>query len=307
MTVLNNGYTYREQVSTEANGQPVLTYLVSRYRHSGEAAWRERLERGEVLLDGVPASGAELLRAGQVLIWNRPSWQEENVPRHYDLIFRDELLIAVNKPSGLPTLPGGGFLHNTLLGAVREHFPEARPLHRLGRGTSGLVLFARTRGAAAAMSEAWRKRQVEKRYRALAEGVAEREQYEIAVPVGPVPHPMLGTVHAASPGGKPALSVARVLERREEATLFEVDIHTGRPHQIRIHLAHAGHPLLGDPLYAPGGVPKGEEHGADLPGLPGDGGYLLHAHTLGFEHPVTGERLELQAPPPPILKRAGEP
>ncbi len=301
MTVPNAGYAHREQVGAGADGQTVLTYLTARYRHSSELDWRGRLERGEVWLDSVIAEGDALLRPGQVLIWHRPPWQEETAPRHFDVIFEDGALIAVNKPGGLPTLPGGGFLHNTLLSAVRDDFPEARPLHRLGRGTSGLVLFARTRETAGALSRAWREHRVEKRYRALASGIAGHDRYEITAPIGPVPHPILGTVHAASRGGKPALSVARVLERRSATTLFEVDIHTGRPHQIRIHLAYTGHPLLGDPLYAPGGVPL-----TDLPGLPGDGGYFLHAGRLAFEHPVTGEWLELWTPPPDVLRRAGE-
>jgi 23S rRNA pseudouridine1911/1915/1917 synthase len=88
-----------------------------------------------------------------------------------------------------------------------------------------------------------------------------------------------------------------VLERRADHTLFEVHIHTGRPEQIRIHLAFIGHPLVGDPMFAVGGVPR--EH---APGLPGDGGYLLHAETLAFTHPLTGERLRLHAPPPPGLR-----
>ena len=300
-TALNGGYAYREQTGPGADGQLVLTYLAARYRHSNEAQWQGRLARGEVLLDGVSAHRDDLLHSGQVLVWRRPPWQEAQAPRHFELMFEDGALLAVNKPSGLPTLPGGGFLQNTLLSAVRERFPEARPLHRLGRGTSGLVLFALTPDTAATLSRAWRERRVHKRYRALATGVALRDQYEITTPIGPLPHPTLGSVHAASPGGKPASSTAHVLERRAGATLFEVDIHTGRPHQIRIHLAYAGHPLLGDPLYAPGGVPR-----ADSPGLPGDGGYWLHAQRLAFEHPVTGERLELEAPPPDVLRRAGE-
>ena len=115
-----------------------------------------------------------------------------------------------------------------------------------------------------------------------------------------VPHPTLGEVYAASPRGKPSHSVATVLERRHPikgcpTTLFEVEITTGRPHQIRIHLAYAGHPLAGDPLYDIGGVIKQQ------PGLPGDGGYLLHAERLSFTHPVTGEPATLYAAPPQAL------
>jgi len=110
----------------------------------------------------------------------------------------------------------------------------------------------------------------------------------------------LGQVHAASPRGKPALSHVRVLGRHEDQSVVEVRIPIGRPHQIRIHLAVAGHPLVGDPLYGCGGnlVPE--------PGLPGDGGYRLHAHRLVLDHPVTGRRLELECSPPEVLRKPPE-
>jgi 23S rRNA pseudouridine1911/1915/1917 synthase len=91
------------------------------------------------------------------------------------------------------------------------------------------------------------------------------------------------------------------MERREVSTLFQVHIETGRPHQIRIHLAWAGHPLVGDPLYGPGGLPL-----QGLVGVPGDGGYCLHSERLEFQHPLTGASMELCAPPPPELRRKGE-
>ena len=169
-------------------------------------------------------------------------------------------------------------------------------MHRLGRGTSGLLLFARTPEARRAVSEAWRAGRVSKVYRALVAGVPRRELFSIETPIGLVPHPRLGRVHAASKDGKPALTHVRVLAERQGSALVEATIVTGRPHQIRIHLAAAGHPLVGDPLYAVGGRP------ARNPGLPGDPGYRLHAHRLGLPHPATGRRLDLECPPPPELR-----
>ena len=296
---VNGGYLYREQLGPRAAGQTVLAYLAAHYRHSTREDWQGRLGRGEVWLNERPARGDDLLKAGLTLGWQRPPWQEEAAPLHFAVIYHDGALLAVNKPSGLPTLPGGGFLEHTLLHLVRAETPEAAPLHRLGRGTSGLVLFARTPGAASQLTRAWREQRVHKRYRALAQGLAGQDEYDITTPIGPLPHPRLGEVHAASPAGKPSRSLARVLERRTDAesTLFEIDILTGRPHQIRIHLASIGHPLVGDPLYGVGGVPL-----ADLPGLPGDGGYWLHAQHLSFAHPLTAEALTLTAPPPPELQ-----
>jgi len=127
----------------------------------------------------------------------------------------------------------------------------------------------------------------------------------VVAPIGEVEHPLLGTVHAAAIGGRAATSHVRVLERRGEgedrSALVEVEIETGRPHQIRIHLAHAGHPLVGDPLFGLGGVP--------IPGtraLPGDPGYRLHAERLELDHPLDGARLVIECAPPPVL-RVGAP
>ncbi|WP_426746602.1 RluA family pseudouridine synthase [Myxococcus faecalis] len=297
--LLNDGYVYREKLGRQP-GRSALAHLTNKYRHSTEEEWRRRFARGEVRLDDRVADGSEPLKAGQWLCWHRPPWEEPDAPRSFDLVHEDAELVIVVKPSGLPTLPSGGFLKNTLLSRVQERWPEAVPMHRLGRATSGLVLFTRTRDAAVRLSSDWREGRVNKRYRALAQGLAVEETYDIRAPIGLVPHPRLGEVHGACATGKPSHSTARVLERRAEDTLFEVDIHTGRSEQIRIHLAFIGHPLVGDPLFVAGGLPHAEH-----PGLPGDGGYLLHAESLAFTHPGSGERLQFQAPLPPALRLGG--
>jgi 23S rRNA pseudouridine1911/1915/1917 synthase len=216
------------------------------------------------------------------------------------VIHRDDDLLAVAKPPGLPTLPGGGFLESTLLRLVRRLDPAASPLHRLGRWTSGLVLFARTPAARAGLTRQWTAGTVGKRYRALASGDPGEDELRVEVPIGPVSHALLGTIHAAADDGKASSTRIRVLERREGAFLCDVWIATGRPHQIRIHLAAAGHPLVGDPLYPAGGVPC-----ADCRALPGDPGYLLHAAELRFTHPRTGAPIVIECAPPPRLRRRG--
>lgn len=296
---LNDGYVYRDRFE-RAPDATALDYLARRYRHSSRAEWRARFERGEVRLDGTVATAADRPRADQVLTWHRPPWEEPEVPLHFEAVYEDAALLAVVKPSGLPTLPAGGYLQHTLLHRVQQRCPGAIPLHRLGRATSGLVLFARTKDAASRLHREWREGRVEKRYRALAQGVAAEDRYEITAPIGLVPHPRLESVHGASATGKAARSTAVVLERRARETLFEVQIHTGRPEQIRIHLAFIGHPLSGDPLFVAGGVPR-----TDSPGLPGDGGYLLHAERLAFTHPGSGEWTVLRAPPPALLECRG--
>ncbi len=293
---MNAGFEYREEVGPEAAGRSVLAWLSQRYRHSTEATWRERIAGGEVRLDGEVALAMDVLRPGQALVWKRPPWEEPAVPLGFAILHRDDHLLAVAKPRGLPSVPNGGFLEHTLLSRVRRLHPEAVPMHRLGRGTSGLVLFARTDVARRAVALEWRRGRVEKEYRALVSGLPALETFTIDTPIGLVAHPRLGQVYAASPSGKPAVSHVRVLALRGEDALVGVTIPTGRPHQIRIHLAAAGHPLVGDPLYVEGGVP-----GPD-PGLPGEGGYRLHAHRLALTHPATGRRLELECPLPPELR-----
>jgi len=289
---MNEGFAYRDVVGPQDAGRSVLAYLVRRYRHSDEATWRRRISRGEVRIGDGAAGPGELLRAGESLVWARPPWDEPEVPCHFEIVHRDEDLLAVDKPRGLPTLPNGGFLTHTLLHLVRRRFPEAVPMHRLGRGTSGLVLFTLTPDARRTVAAAWRDARVEKIYRALVAGVPVRDAVTIETPIGLLPHPRLGFVHAASSAGKYAVSHVRVLARREDSALVEVRIETGRPHQIRIHMAAAGYPLVGDSLYVTGGVPSSD------PGLPGDGGYLLHAHRLGLTHPATGQPLAFEAPLP---------
>ncbi len=291
--MLNRGYSYTTTISSSYPGQSLLSYLAGLYTHSTPEAWQQKLTHGEVTLDGVAASGSEPVISGQRLVWNRPPWIEPDCPRHFEVLLDDPHLLAVNKPSGLPTLPGGGFMENTLLRLVQKQTRNANPVHRLGRGTSGVVLFAKTSRAASNLFANWNTPKVRKIYRALAENVAEHDAYEILTPIGLVPHPRLGSVWAASPNGKPSKSLAKVISRAAGATTFEVSLNSGRPHQIRIHLASIGHPLVGDPLYGSSGQPL-----ENLPGLPGDGGYFLHAQFLKFHHPITGEEIVLEAPLP---------
>ena len=288
--MLNRGYAYTTIIRSNDHGRTLLSHLASLYPHSTAQAWQQNLDNGEVTLDGVPATGGESLASGQSLVWNRPPWVEPDAPQRFGVLFEDAHLLAVNKPGGLPTLPGSGFLENTLLRLVQRQSPDANPVHRLGRATTGIVLFAKTPQAAAQLTRDWNTPRVQKIYRALAQGVAERDAYEILTPIGLVPHPRLGSVWAASAEGKPSKSVARVIARSASSTVFEVSLSSGRPHQIRIHLASIGHPLVGDPLYGFTGQPLD-----DLPGLPGDGGYLLHAQFLRFAHPSSGEEIQLEA------------
>ena len=274
-----------------------MDYLARTYRHSSARDWLDRLLNGEVLLNDRQVGPDSVLEQGKWLVWRRPPWVEPDVPLSYAVLYEDQELLAAAKPRGLPTAPAGGFLEHTLLMLVRKRYPDATPVHRLGRGTSGIVLFARTARARSVLCQSLRQNRITKIYRALAGGIPSKDSFSIDTPIGPVPHPKLGTINAACPEGRCALSLVTVLERRKDASLLEVQIETGRPHQIRIHLAAAGHPLKGDPLYTSGGGI--DESGA---ALPGDPGYLLHAERLHLRHPADGAVLEIWCCPPPGLR-----
>jgi 23S rRNA pseudouridine1911/1915/1917 synthase len=288
---LNQGFVYRTRLDASAAGKTVCEFLAARHPHSSEATWTERFTAGELELDGTRAVGDELGRAGQVLVWRRPPWLEPAVPDDWRVLHEDPAILVVHKPAGLPTAPAGGFLAHTLLALVRRRDPAWSPMHRLGRGTSGLLVFARTPAARRALQAAFRDHAVEKRYLALVQGNLQPQI--LRTPIGPVAHPRLGSLHAACADGKPCESRVVRCERLDGATLAEVLLVTGRPHQIRIHLAAAGHPVIGDPLYGPGGLPR-----EDSRALPGDGGYHLHAWRLAFTHPATGEPFSIEAPAP---------
>ena len=291
--MLNRGHAYTTVITSNHHGRTLLSHLASLYTHSTPQAWQQRLNNREVTINGITATGSEPLASVQTLVWNRPPWIEPDTPQHFEVLFDDPHLLAVNKPNGLPTLPGAGFMENTLLRLVQKQTPNANPVHRLGRGTTGIVLFAKTAQAASKLGADWNTPRVQKIYCAPAQNIAQHDTYEILTPIGLVPHPRLGMVWAANPSGKPSKSLAKVISRTTSTTTFEVSLNSGRPHQIRIHLASIGHPLVGDPLYGLTGQPL-----QNLPGLPGDGGYFLHAQLLKFHHPITGEQINLEAPLP---------
>ena len=205
-------------------------------------------------------------------------------------------------PADCPPCPGGGeFLdaHAPRTGPAeasrgQPHAP-AGPWHLRNRALRA------HRRARKPLQAAFQGAGTRKVYRTLCSGRPEAAAFAITAPIGEVPYAPLGLLHAAQAGGRPSESHVTVLERREGATLVEVEIRTGRPHQIRIHLAWAGHPLVGDPLYGPGGLPL-----PDTRALPGDPGYLLHAHRLELAHPRTGEWLHLHCQPPPALRTRSE-
>ena len=318
----NQGWTYRDRPAPgQAKGTSVASYYASRYGHSDRAVWLGRIAAGEVFCNDRKLLADAPLAAGDRLAWQRPPWQEAAVPDLPGPLFDDGDLHVIDKPSGLPVLPAGGWLEHSVLRLLeRRHQGDPagvpRPVHRLGRFTSGLLVCARQPQSRAWLSARLRESTVQaasqaapllgagcrKLYRALVvPGVLALQPGEsclIEVPIGLRAHPQLGQLWCAAdgfapgdcsaPGDRSARSTLTLLERGSQADLVQVAIASGRPHQIRIHCAALGAPLLGDPLYAPGGLA--------IPGaLPGDGGYQLQAWRLELELPGGGQ-LGLEAP-----------
>jgi 23S rRNA pseudouridine1911/1915/1917 synthase len=302
--VKNDGWTYSDRIRPEDGGRTVAEFYPLRYPGFHENEWRRRIRDGKISLNGDPAGPDDVLSTNDVLVYRRPPWEEPDVPADFEVLHQDPSVLVLAKPSGLPVLPGGDFLENTLLRLARRRFgPSCAPLHRLGRGTSGAILFTRNGRSARMLCEAMSARRIRKIYLALVSGIVPEDDFTIEAPIGPVPYAPLGTIHAFNPGGRPSLSRVRVIERRtaRKTTLLEVSISTGRPHQIRIHLGFAGFPLAGDPLYSAGGLPRRVEGYEGGVALPGDSGYHLHSWKIGFAHPDTGREMEIASPPPPIL------
>ena len=300
---MNQGWIYREQVKQVDAGLSALDYYTQRYRHSSREEWQAKIAAGQVLLDEQAIAPETILQTGQWLAYHRPPWQEPEAPLAFEVLYEDEDLLVVAKPAGLPVLPGAGFLEHTLLGQLHQRYPHDTPvpIHRLGRGTSGLVLLARSPLAKTHLSQQMRKRQIHKVYRALVGAGDMPDQFSLTQRIGKIPHPVVGYIYGASPTGLFARSDVQVIKRKPDSTLLEVTILTGRPHQIRIHLAAAGFPLLGDPLYVVGGVPLLQSSSeAEFP-VPGDCGYHLHAYHLGFTHPKTGDCIHITCPAPAEL------
>jgi len=311
----NGGNAYRDRVDQPERS--VAGFYAARYGHSDLGVWMERLAAGEICCNGQQLRADGPLSAGDRLVWHRPPWQEAAVPVLSErvVVFDDGDLLVLNKPSGLPVLPAGGFLEHTLLTQLQHWAPEARPVHRLGRFTSGLLVCARR-----PETRRWLSRQLRDSTAAAVVGDAERtcrkvylaltqplpgewrlgDCRTVATAIGRRPHPLLGQIWCAAdpqdPAALPSRSVFTLRGRREDSCLVEVAIHTGRPHQIRIHAAAIGSPLLGDPLYRAGGL-------AEPGSLPGDGGYQLHAMNLSLCSP-SGDRLLWEAPPPQAFSKA---
>ena len=283
-----------------------LAKALPQYSRSRLQEW---IETGAVQVDGRRLRGRDKVLGGErVLIEARLEADDqvaaETMP--LDIVFKDRALFVVNKPAGMVVHPGAGNASNTLQNALLALdpklavVPRAGIVHRLDKDTSGLLVVARTPEAHTALVAALAEREVERHYIALCTGVMTGGG-TIDEPIGR--HRTLRTRMAVRSDGRPAVTHYRVLKRFRSHTMVRAELETGRTHQIRVHLAHIGYPLVGDPVY--GGrrrVPAGASPEL-LAALAGFKRQALHAARLKLEHPVTAREMEWEAPLPLDMTR----
>lgn len=218
-----------------------------------------------------------------------------------DIVYEDDDILVINKPSGFVVHPGAGNPDGTVLNALLHHFPEidqvprAGIVHRLDKDTTGLMVVAKTIPAQTKLVAALQKRRITREYEAIAYGIITAGG-SVDEPIGR--HPTKRTHMAVRPLGKPATTHYRVMELYRNYTRLCLRLETGRTHQIRVHMAHLAHPLLGDQAY--GGRPRPPKNASEefLTILRGFQRQALHARMLRLEHPITGELMEWHAPLP---------
>jgi 23S rRNA pseudouridine1911/1915/1917 synthase len=298
-------FPLRLAVAPEAGGRRLDAWLaeVAGLARAESAAM---IEAGLVTVDGaVTAKAHRVVPGEQVIVERRPVAAPPAAPAPFRVVLEDEYLAVIAKPAGVVVHPAPGAASGTLVEALASAMPLApaagasRPgiVHRLDRGTSGLLVVAKTDAAYRGLVATIGRREVEKGYLALVAG-------SFGLPAGRIEAPMARssrdrTRMAVSAGGREAVTIFRVLEAfrlPEPATLLHLELHTGRTHQIRVHLAHIHRPVAGDPTYGRAASVIAGRLGLARP--------FLHAERLAFDHPVTGARVDVTEPLPADLQAA---
>jgi 23S rRNA pseudouridine1911/1915/1917 synthase len=299
------------EVSEEEAGARLDAFLAARIEGVSRTTLKGAIEEGDVLVGGHASKPSYKLHAGErveVELPEPPATEVEPEDIPLDVVYEDEEVVVVNKPAGLVVHPAAGVRNGTLANALAFRFQNAefgtsiRPgiVHRLDRDTSGLIVVAKTARAHESLSDQFRARTVFKSYAALVHGVTKEEKGKIEQPVARDPRhrTRMGVVR----GGRAALTLWRVRRRFERFTLLDVEIKTGRTHQIRVHLAWMKHPVVGDETYGMG-RDKTIADARLRSAIASMGRQFLHAARLGFHHPRTGEWMSFDSQPPPELAR----
>jgi 23S rRNA pseudouridine1911/1915/1917 synthase len=295
-------------VDAAAAGERLDAWLARTLPDLSRARIQALIGDGAIKVDGAAARASSRVRDGQSVTVSVPE-PEAAIPQAEDIrlvvVHEDPHLLVVNKPAGLVVHPGAGTPSGTLVNALLHHVRDLsgiggvlRPgiVHRLDRGTSGLIVIAKSDEAHRGLAAQFASRAVEKQYLAVVHGVPSPRSGTIDAPIGrhPVQRKKMST---SAPHGRAARSSYVVEESLDGASLLRVRIHTGRTHQIRVHVASLGHPIVGDETYGGTRQPssKSAAHRDAIAAFPRP---ALHAAALAFTHPVTNQRLALEAPLP---------
>lgn len=260
----------------------------------------DQIKQGLVLVNGQQKKAKYTVQAGDVICFELPKeevleYQAQNIP--LDIIYEDDTLAIINKPQGMVVHPSAGHPSGTIVNALMYHIKDlssingvVRPgiVHRIDKDTSGLLMVAKTDAAHQALAEELKAKKSLRKYLAIVHGNLPNDRGMIEAPIGRSEKDR--KKQAVTAKGKEAVTRFTVLERFGDYSLVELQLETGRTHQIRVHMAYIGHPVAGDPLYGPRKTLSGH-------------GQFLHAKTLGLTHPMTGKEMIFTVEAPEIFQK----